>query len=250
MATVVRLIEPGSVTYQNAYSEASKFAGDNRDLVSFKKAASEQGLNPKVANVSETDKAIAGIENSRTIIRSAFNNTDVNELVMSYEGTPIFELEDQFIVGVLSAATEEGILPFEAVKVRVEMAVKKDKKAEYLANKMAGKNSLEVIASQIGTEVREATNLNFESYTIPGIGPEPSIVGKISTMEVNQISSPIKGANGVYVVEVTALEDAGEQDVDANQQRLNMTMGYRANYQAYETIRKNTEIVDNRSKFY
>jgi peptidyl-prolyl cis-trans isomerase D len=250
LASIERKIEPGSATYQDAYSNASKFVGDNRDLAAFNKAIAEQGLNKQVANVSKTTKSISDIENSRLIIRSAFNNTEVGELVMSYEGTPIFELGDLFIVGAVSSATEEGTMSFDDVKVRVEMAVKKDKKAEYLISKMAGKNSLEELASEIGTEVREASNLNFESYTIPGIGSEPSLIGTLSSLDVNKSSAPIKGNNGVYVVKVTGVEDAGMQDVDANQQQLNTSMGYRANYQAYETLRKSTEIVDNRSKFY
>lgn len=250
LATIERKIEPGSVTYQDTYSKAAKFAGENRDLASFNKAVEEEGLNKKVAEVRENDKGIAGIENSRIIIRSAFNNTEVGELIMSYEGTPIFELEDLFVIGVLSSENEEGIMPFETVKPRVELAAKKDKKAEYLVNKMSGKESLSVIAAQLETEVKEASGLNFESYTIPGVGPEPAIIGKLSSMNAGEVSSPVKGNNGVYVVKVTGIENAGDEDVAANQQRLNTTMGYRASYQAYETIRENAEIVDNRSRFY
>jgi len=250
LAAVERKIEPGTVTYQNVYSEASKFAGENRDQASFDKAVAEQGLNKKVAEVHEYDKGIAGIENSRVIIRSAFNNSDVGELIMSYEDTPIFELGDQVVVGALVSKAEEGIMPFDLVKPRVEMAVKKDKKADYLANKMAGKESLSVIAAQLGTEVKEASGLNFESYSVPGIGPEPALIGKMSVLEAGEVSAPVKGNNGVYVIKVTGIENTGEEDVAANQQRLNTTMEYRANYEAYETIRENAEIVDNRSRFY
>ena len=41
LATIVRNIEPSSQTYQQTYSQASKFASENRDLEGFPELQSQ-----------------------------------------------------------------------------------------------------------------------------------------------------------------------------------------------------------------
>lgn len=249
LAVVERKIEASSRTYQNVYSKASKFAGENQDKEAFDAAVTELGLSKKLANVRRADKEIRGIENSRLFIRAAFNNTEVGDLVVSTEGTPIFELGDQFVIGVLANEQNEGISSFNSVKSRVELAVKKEKKADYLTAQMSEKD-LPALAGKLGVEMKEAQNINFESYSIPGAGIEPAVVGTVASMNADDVSAPVKGNNGVYVVKVVAVTEGPDADVAANKTRLATALAYRANYQAFEALREDAGIVDNRSKFY
>ncbi len=249
LAVINRVIEPSSQTYQATYTAASKFASENQDVKKFNAAIVAQGLTKRIANVRENDKDVAGLENSRLLIRAAYK-AKTGSLILSAEGTPIFELGNQFIVATMTGEQEKGIATFSEVKPRVELEVKKEKKAQQLIEKMSGKTDLAQLASSLGVNVGEAQNINFESTSVPGVGFEPAIAGAAAALEVNQVSKPVAGTSGVYVVKVTSVIPGMDQDIKADKQRLAASINYRANMVAFEALRENAKIVDKRSKFY
>lgn len=249
LAIVERKIEPSSRTIQATYAEASKFASENQDAKAFNVAITTQSLNKRLANVRENDKDIAGIENSRLLVRAAFK-AKIGQPIVSSEGTPIFELGDQFIYAMLSGIQEKGISSFSSVKPTIELAVKKEKKAEQLIGKMTGKTDLYSLASELGVSVGEAQNINFDTYSIPELGIEPAISGAASALPADKVSKPIKGSSGVYVIKTTQVNKGAEQDVAAEKQRNLASIGYRVTTQAFEALRENANVVDKRAKFY
>ncbi len=251
-ATLSRNVEPSTQTYQNVYAKASKFVSENQDYESFKNSVAEQKLTKKIATITENQREIAGMEYSRRMIRSAFSS-DKDDILSNNDGSPIFELGDSFVIAALATVTEEGTASFEEVKPRVELAVKKLKKADALATKMESKtegSDFEAIATALDTEVKDANNLTFNSFSIPGMGSEPAVIGTLATLEKDQISSPVKGNNGVFIIKLISINDGTDADVEAEQKRLSQALGYRANYQAYEAQRNSVEIEDDRAKFY
>jgi len=249
LAIIDRIIAPSSQTYQATYALASKFVGENQNQKKFDASVVAQGLNKRLADLRENDKDIPGLENSRILIRAAFKS-EVGSLVMSSEGTPIFELGDQFIVAVLTGIQAEGIASFSSVKTSVELAVKKEKKAQLLIEKMTGKTDLNQLASELGVTVVEAQNMNFDSYSVPGVGNEPAIVGAASVLEANQVSKPVKGNNGVYVIKVTGVTQGADQDIASEKFRISASTNYRVNSEAFEALKEYAKIVDKRAKFY
>lgn len=249
LATIVRNIEPSSQTYQQTYSLASKFAAENRDLKAFRASVSSQGLNKRLASVMEADKEIAGLENSRVLVRAAFK-AEVGKPVISSEGTPIFELGNQFIVAMLSGEQEKGFSSFNSVKPTIELALRKEKKAAQLKEKMAGKTDLSSLASSLGTTVGQAQDIDFEAYSIPGLGIEPAVAGVASALENGAVSKPVEGLNGVYVIKAAAVNKSVTPDLETEKFQNKMALAYRVSVQAFEAIRENAGIVDKRAKFY
>jgi peptidyl-prolyl cis-trans isomerase D len=249
LAIIDRIIAPSSQTYQATYAQASKFVSENQDAKKFEAAVTAQGLNKKLAEVRENDKDIAGLDNSRSLIRAAYKSS-VGSLITSSEGTPIFELGDQFVVAVLTGVQEEGVAPFSSVKTSIELAVKKEKKAKELIAKMTGKTDLNQLASELGVTVSEAQNLNFDSYSVPGAGNELAIVGAAEALQLNQVSKPVQGNNGVYVIKCTNITEGTDQDLTAEKFRLAAAINYRAITEAFDALKKNAKIVDKRAKFY
>jgi peptidyl-prolyl cis-trans isomerase D len=249
LATIVRNIEPSSQTYQQTYSQASKFASENRDLKAFRAAVAAQNLNKRLATLLEADKEIAGLENSRLLIRAAFK-AKVGEPVLSSEGTPIFELGTQFVIAQLSNIQEKGYSSLASNKPTIEMAIRKDKKAEQLKTQMAGKTDLASLASSLGSKVGQAQDINFESYSIPGLGNEPAIAGVASVLESGAVSKPVAGSNGVYIVKATSVNKGMNTDIASEKNQAKMAMGYRVSVQAFEALRESAGVVDKRSKFY
>lgn len=253
IAMLSRNVVPSRDTYQKTYAQTSKFASENLNSESFNKSVLEQKLDKKIATVKEADREVAGLESSRQLVRAAFL-AEKGKIVVNNEGSSIFEFGNKFVIGVLTAATEEGTSTFEEAKDRVELAVRKEKKAKVIADKLSaaasGQSSLESIASKLSVDVKEASGLNFETYSIPSAGFEPAVIGTVSNLAENKISSPIEGVNGVYLAKVTAITKSGDSNVDGEKTRLAQALGYRADAQVFESLKKLVEIDDNRSKFY
>jgi peptidyl-prolyl cis-trans isomerase D len=249
LAIINRVIEPSSQTYQATYSIASKFASENQDENKFNATVVAQGLSKHTATIHENDKDILGMDNSRILIRAAYK-AKAGTVILSTEGTPIFELGNLFIIATLASEQEKGIASFISVKPRVELELKKEKKAQELIAKMTGKTDLNQLASELNVTVGEAKNITFETYNIPGVGFEPAIAGAATALEANQVSKPVAGTSGVFVVKVTGLNMGTDQDLKADKQKLAASINYRANTLAFEALRENANIVDKRSKFY
>ncbi len=253
LAVVERKVTPSTQTYQNYYSQASKFAGENQNYEAFKKAVIAQQLDKKVATVGESEQNIAGLEMSRGLIRAAYQAENVNDILVNNEGSSIFEFGNKFVIAALVSVTEEGISSFEEVKLRVDLAVRKDKKADLLmtkAKEAATGGDLESIAQKLRSSVKNADNVTFASYSVPELGMEPAVIGAVASLAENKISAPVKGNSGVFLVKVISVNKGTDTDIAGEQTRLVQAMSYRVNYQAFEAHKKVSIIEDKRSKFY
>ncbi len=253
IAILGRKLEPSSETYQQTYAQASKFAGNNHTYEEFLKAIEEEGLAKKIAsNIKEADQQLAGLESPRELIRSVYS-TEKNEIITS-QNNPIFELGDRFVIGFVTDIKEEGIAPIEQISAQLAVQVKKQKKAEYLANKfneaMQNNQDLEALAANLNTEVLEATDITFRSYSVPGAGIEPKLVATATSMNQDELSAPIQGENNVFVVKVTSVTTEENSNADLQQMQTMTQYQNRANYEAFEALKETANIVDKRSKFY
>jgi peptidyl-prolyl cis-trans isomerase D len=253
VAILERTVTPSTQTYQSVYAKASKFVSENTTREKFDAAAEAENLTRKQAVVREDDRSIAGLETPRPLIRAAFD-AKLNSIVKNFDGSPIFEFGDNFVVATLTGITEEGTAPFETVKTRVELAVERQKKADILAAKIQkateGNSDMYSIAGTLNSSVNIASNINFNSFTIPGVGMEPALIGTIVALESGMVSKPIKGNSGVFVAKVNSVEEGMETDVDGERSRLLQSLGFRANAQTFEAHRDAAEIVDKRNKFF
>lgn len=253
VAVLERTVTPSTQTNQAVYALASKFVSENTNREKFNAAAEAQGLEKKLAVVRENDREIPGLEMPRPLIRAAFD-ADVNDILKNTDGSPIFEFGENFVIGTLTKETEEGVAPFETVKVRVELAVEREKKAAYLADRIRtaseGKSDMYAIATDLNASVNVASNINFSSVTVPDVGSEPALIGTVSALDNGAMSKPFKGNTGVFLAKVNTVEENGGDDIDAEKARLVQSMSFRASYQAYEAHREAVKIEDNRSKFF
>lgn len=253
LAILSRKIEPSNETYQKVYSETSKFASENPTVEAFNKSIIDQKLNKKIATLKENDRDISGLETARPLIRAAFL-ADEGKIVVNNEGSSIFEFGNKFVIASLVNTTEEGNSSFEDAKIRVELAVRKEKKAQMLAEKLknatAGQTDLSSIASKLSTDVREASSVNFTTSSIPSIGFEPAVIGTVCTMAEGKVSAPVEGNNGVYLTKVTSVNTTENEDLKGEKTRLALSLGSRAESQVFESLKKSVEVVDKRAKFY
>ncbi|NMC37325.1 MAG: hypothetical protein GYA41_03260 [Bacteroidales bacterium] len=249
-----RKIIPGSGTSQRIYSEASQFAGTNNTYEKFNQAVAEKGLTKRVANdIAPRQKTLPGLDNPRGLIISLFQ-AEQGKIVLDNSQQAVFEIGDKYVVAFCTKVQEEGVAPLKDVENDIRFILVKDKKAEILSgefekNQQEGK-TLYDIASAMGLTVKEATQVNFRSYSIPEAGNEPALIAAASVAKQGIVSGPVKGENGVYMITVNNIATSGNEDIKLFKDRLLTTFQMRGSYEAYEALRKAANIEDKRYKFY
>lgn len=252
---VDRKLEPSSTTYQNIYSEASRFAGINNTYEKFNEAVAGEGYDKRTANdLKPTDKEIPGVDSPRSIIRSVFEGKE-NEIVLDFNEKAVFELGEQFAIVYLTGVKKEGFSMLEDVESDVRLNVMKEKKAlkiiENIKAGMSKAETIEELGKDLGVNIETATGISFNSFSIPGAGIEPQVIAIAVNSDQGILTGPIKGNNGVYVITVTNITNPEEtDDLTAILNRLKSIYNSRAGYEAFEALKESANIVDKRYKFY
>jgi len=245
-----RRIEAGQETYQSFYSEASKFASTYSSGDKFEEGVNEMNLTRRVANnLAEGDRVISGLESPRNLILWAYKDkTKKGDL------SEIFEFGNRYVIARLDEIRETGTATLDQVYGEVESVVRNQKKADYMEEEFAGidkTKSLEEIAAENSLQVRNVADANFTSMSIPGIGVEPAISAALAIIPEGQVSDPIRGVNGIYIIRTSAIANPEQAiDVVATRSRLLQSLSSRAGYQAFQALEKSAKIVDKRNKFY
>ncbi len=254
LGIVDRKIIPGSATNQRIYSEASQFAGTNNTYEKFTQTIAEKGIEKRVSNnITPQQKTLPGLESPRGLIISLFQ-AESGKIILDNSQQAVFEIGDKYVIAYCTRVQEEGIAPVKEVESEIRFAIVKDKKAELIAADFT-KNSgtgvtLDGIAQAMGLTVQEATQVNFGSYTIPGVGNEPALIAAASVSKQGVVTGPVKGNDAVYMLTINNALESENEDPAMLKERLTTTFQMRGNYEAYEALRKDANIVDKRYKFY
>lgn len=247
-ATLAREVTPSSATYQRIYTRASQFAGMNDTYDKFVEAAEDEEVTLRTANnILIDDKQIPGLESAREVIRWAF---EAREKSLS----PIFEIEDRFVIAALKEVRKEGYKPLEEASPEIESILIRQKKGEIIASGLQSRteegNDLETIASMLNTQVEQAENILFSSFSVPGAGIEPRLIAAAVSTREDQLSGPVTGENGVYLIKVTSVSIPEEKDVDMAKTRLENSQHSRVSFDVFEALKEEANIKDNRHNFF
>ncbi len=249
LATVLRKVEASNDTYRDIYTAASKVRSESTDYTTFKAEAKKAGKRIRSGNnIQRSSRSIMGIEDSKDLVRWSYK-AEMGDL------SDVIEVDNKFVIASLTKVEEKGYRPQSEVNTTIKAALIKEKKAaQIIANINANKESSKTItslASKMNSSIKTASDISFNSYSIPQAGVEPKLAGAISVAEKDIISSPIEGNRGVYVFKVTDITENAEpvslQDEKANQAQ---TKAYMVNYQAYQTLEDMAEVKDNRLIYY
>jgi len=249
VAVIERTIAPSSKTFQDVYAQASTFAGENSTQAKFDAAVSSQGLNKRSATyLREMGNTIAGIDYPREIVRWAFfDGIEVGDV------SPVFDIGGAYVVAVVTAAREKGIMPLEQMKENIKSFVMNEKKASMLKDRIKGIGTdIYQIAREFNTKVDTNLTLTFSSRNIPGFGSEYQVIGEIFSMEAGQQSEPIQGNGGVFVVVVDRFYEP-PQPADYNANRDQLLAAFRSRMGAnpmFNALQKITKIEDNRLLYF
>jgi peptidyl-prolyl cis-trans isomerase D len=248
VAVVDKPITASTKTQSLAYSKAQAFLGaltkDNFDA-EVKKA----GLVKKTANdVNALAASFNGVDGAREVVRWVFK-ADKGDF-----GNQVFVVGDQYIIPLLTEIKPKGTLPLDAVKKKIEPAVRDRVKAKLLTDKLQaavnGSSTIDQVAQKAGAKVVPVQNIVLANPVIPGASVEYKLVGTIFGSKPNKISKPIEGKQGVYVFSIdNFINPAPLTNAVRERQQIGQALLQRSESQVFDALKDKANVKDYRSKF-
>lgn len=245
LATIAKELRASQQTINDLFTEATTFEM-NASNGDFSAIAQEGTLGVRPVNaIGKMDDNVPGLGVSREVVNWAFKEeTGLGDIKR-------FKIGDGFaVVQLVRRNLEEALMSNAEGSAIVTPILRNKKKAAMIKEKLSG-TTLEDIAQGQEQTIQEAKSVNRLSPTIAGAATEPMVVGAAFGLKAGEVSKPIEGRNGVYVVRLTAINKAPDlEDYSAFVLRAQQNQGNQAGLNAYNALKKGADIEDNRAVFY
>lgn len=235
-------------TRNEAFRNADTFAAEAGNRSEFKEKAEAAGYRVIQANnLDAGSRNLNNIQNAREVVRWAFSEASEDEV------SPVFELDNAYVVATLVNKKEEGDATLADVREQVELLVRNEKKAAMIVEKLKGKATLAEMQAVYPNEasINEIPDLKLSAAVIPGIGFAPRAIGTVFGLQNGQISMPIQEDIGVMVAKLNTLNPAAEiGDYTNFQGQLTQNASQRTTYQVMMALQELANVKDFRYKFF
>ncbi len=254
VAVIRKAITPSQATRDEVYRKASIFASQVNNVASFKEAVKKDPtLSAYTADrIPPQATSINTLTQAREIVQWGYNE----ERKVGDVSKEVFALNepDQYVVAVLTGKSAKGSPSVDAYRAEITSKVRNQKKADQIVSKLGNASgTLESIAEKYGAQaqVLTGTDITMGSNSLPSVGLEPAALGEVIGLKPGKRSKPIKGDNGVLIVESTNQTPAPQiADYTQYKNQLKQNKSFSVTYLAGEAIKEKSNIEDERYKFY
>lgn len=249
IASIELKVVPSDDTHNAAFLKAQNFAAGLSGVAAFKEKAGKENLNVLEAkDLNTNDQRVGNLGETRKIVTWLFRDGSEGKV------SEVFDLDNDYIVAVMTGETEEGYRSLDQVKEEITPAVRNILKGKKIVEKLsAEKGTLDEMAKAFGTDAQlnTSSDLKLNSNTLPSAGLDPTAVGKVFSLENGKRCTPFAGENGVIVLELqnkTIALEVGDYAMYKNE--LLKNLNNKAGLNIAEAIKDGSGIKDKRYKFY
>ena len=249
IASIELELGPSDVTRNDVFRKADSFAASAGNAAEFTGNAEKDGYRIIQANnVDAFARTLNNLQNAREVVRWAFN--DASEGAVS----PVFELDNTYIVANLKKKYEEGTATLDQVKQQVLVQVRNDKKADIIKGKLEGKSSLEEMQAVFPNEASfaKSPDLRMNASVLPGVGYAPKAIGAAFGLKNSgDISMPIHEDVGIIVIKLNNITPAADiASYNSYQSQLTLNASQRTAYMIMMALEDLADVKDYRYKFF
>ena len=244
LATFGIKIVPSEATESDFFQKAEQFALAISKTDDYSELAKENNYTLKSAvGLKVLDENVPGLGNERQIVSWAFKgDSDTGAFNR-------FDLEGSYVVAVVTAKTEKGLMSVEKAISRVRPILLNEKKAVLIADKLKG-SSLQEIAKANNTTVRSANNVNLKNTSLSGVGAEPKVVGAMYSAELEKVYNSLVGNRGVFSFVLNKRElPTALPNYEVNRKRISSARKGMTS-KIYEAIKNASDVEDKRANMY
>ncbi len=249
LAIIERDITPGDASINETLRKAELFASDLDGVEPFSERAAKAGYPVQDAtNIGTAERRVGTLGDARQIVTWLFREAKTGKV------SDAFDLQDQYVVAVMTGETEKGIKSLNQVKEEIRPAVLNELKGKKIIAKLSGlSGTLDEMATAYGRDASVYTNssLKLNTNSLTSVGFDPQAVGKAFSLEGGQRTEPFAGETGVIVFEMqnkTLAPAIGDYTMFKAQ--LEQGLGRTNSFNIAEAIKEAANIEDKRYKFY
>ena len=247
VAVLEKTAVPSKETVNGYYSKANTLATKSAGKYeNFQTACTEEGVYAHPVNrMPESAARLGAIDHTKEVTRWAFEAKvgDVSNIITVDN--------NYFIVAALTGIHKEGYADVKEAASQIRNILYMEKAGEKtdaeVAEKIAGKGSMEAIAEALETSVSTKEDVAFSSLTSQGL--DNKFIGAASVAEDGKICGPIVGSIGVYVYKVTGRDTGAfytEDDAKANEAQKTQY----STQALISTMMTDADVKDNRARFF
>ena len=258
VATIGRKIEPSKNTQQAAKDKALAVLQSAKKLEDFVSAGGQQGFFIQNSPMlKENDYNVGNLgsgEDAREMVRWAFNEKtklgEVSPELFVFRDQTGGYFDSKYVVAALRTIVPEGKASLATLKSlqEAEVKVRNIVKGKYIAEKIGSNQDFAAIAAQWNARLDTVRNVSF-LQTQAG---EPRIQGTLFTLTAGQVSKPIVGNSGVYLIapvtDRTQVQTPSDLTMFRRQVSSTAIVNVRSNLM--KSLVKNAELKDNRARFF
>jgi parvulin-like peptidyl-prolyl isomerase len=240
-------------TIEAAKDSANFFASTARES-GWDEALKNEKIPPqKSTPFTEGSGFVPGIGVNRQASRFAFNNSvgDVSDVIEATQG---------YLVLRVAEIQKERTKELSEVQPEIENILKTDKRKE-MAGELAAKlrseidqgMALETLAARDSLQLKESEPFTRTGY-VSSVGRDVEFIGAAFALQPSQISKPVKGTRGYYLIQLLSIDPIDMSDFAAKKEGLRTQLVERAQQNAftewYTAVKEKAKIKDYRKLYF
>ena len=233
-------------TLNEIYSNVYDLINNNKQIDDIDDFVQSNNLKPRKVTLEKMDESVSGLGSSRQIVRWAFNtSTQIGE-------PSFFDLEDKYVITVLSSILENEIKPLSAVQNDIRLVLKNRKKANSISDKVKNINTSDLsdLAAQFKTQVKSIEGLNMDADVFGDAGYNPEVVGLFLGSKMGEVSAPHITSNGVIVFKKLLENPIKNSNFSSYKRVVDNDYNSQVDLLLVDLLKENKNILDNRFNFY
>lgn len=247
----VAILEKAAVaskdTYGSYYSQANTFAAiAGNSYEGYAKAVDSLGVySHKQNNVLESTSTYGSIDHAKELTRWVFD-------AKKGKVSGIITVDNRyFFVATVKEVRKDGFRNINEVAPMIENTLYTEKrnanKAQAVAAKVAGLNTIEEVANVLNVEVASRKDISFSPMGASAV--EPAVLGAILKTEVGALSGVVEGNRGVYVFKLTS-KNEGSFYTEDDAKRIATQIAQYGSQMIIPVMQEAADVKDNRARYF
>lgn len=238
-------------TQQFTFEEAEYLAIQAKEE-GLVKAAETDKRTVQNSNFFESGATIPGIGVNRRMNYYVFHNK-----VGKNEG-PFYTERGYYVIEV-AEIQKERTRPLADVKAQIQNTLTTEKRKELARaaarkfyEKIAANKALDQAAAEDSLEIKSIAAASYGAF-LPGIGRDSQVMGALFGLNAGQISKPIEGVRGIYIIQVTQKDAIDEASYQAQKEAIHNQLLAQERQKVFrdwfDSLKKKADIKDYRALY-
>lgn len=167
--------------------------------------------------------------------------------------SPVFELDERFVVVVVREVTAAGVRPFDEVRDEATQLARNEKRKQVAVRRLRREvaRGFDGLAERVMGQAVTAS-LSGEAFEVSGFGPQPRLAGALFVTPQGRTTPVIEGFDAAFVARATQVASVGQIPAAEREAILQRLLNQKrqvigARFRA--ALREAADVEDNRAEF-